>query len=83
MRRHLINKGFKTSADCYKYFQKFRNGLKLLIKTHCISYQKDHFGSKESVSETIFCFFNKSLNSTAALLEQFLVIFIAKQVWYK
>ena len=83
MRRHLINKGFKTSADCFKHFQKFRNGLRLLIKTHCISCQKDHFLGKDSVSETIFKFFNKSLNPTAALLEQFLVIFIAKQVWYK
>jgi len=43
MRRHLINKGFKTSADSFKYFQKFRNGHKLLIKTLCISNQKDHF----------------------------------------
>jgi hypothetical protein len=83
MRRHLINKGFKTSADSYKYFHKFRNGHKLLIKTHCNSYQKDHFEAKIPLVKPFLIFFNKSLNPTAAPLEQFLVIFIAKQVWYK
>jgi superfamily I DNA and RNA helicase len=66
-----------------KYFRKTVCTTKIQTKIQSIYWFLIHFAGKESGCKIIFTFFNKSLNSTTALLEQFLVIFIVKQVWYK